>query len=232
MTNQNDSFIDEVSDEVRRDRLFALMRRWGWLAVLLVLLLVGGTAWVEWQAARDRAEAEAFGDGVVAALQIEDDDARIAALQDSPAPGAAAALRGLLAATEQEAAGDVAGAAATLDAVATDRDVPAIYRDLAGLKSQMLDVPDRDPATRRAALESLAAPGAPYALLASEQIALMDVAAGDTEAALTRLNAIVQDAGASQGLRDRASALIVALGGTPAQAPAGDAAVPGTETGE
>jgi hypothetical protein len=29
-----DSFIDEVNEEVRRDRLFAFFRKWAWLAVL------------------------------------------------------------------------------------------------------------------------------------------------------------------------------------------------------
>ena len=32
-----DSFIEEVSEEVRRDKLFAKMRKYGWIAVLLVL---------------------------------------------------------------------------------------------------------------------------------------------------------------------------------------------------
>ena len=40
--SDTDSFIDEVSEEVRRDRLFVLMRKWGWIPILLVVLLVGG----------------------------------------------------------------------------------------------------------------------------------------------------------------------------------------------
>lgn len=43
--SDTDSFIEEVTEEVRRDRLFGLMRRYGWIAVLAVLLLVGGTAY-------------------------------------------------------------------------------------------------------------------------------------------------------------------------------------------
>ena len=33
MANQNDSFIDEVTEDLRRDRLFGLYRRYGWIAL-------------------------------------------------------------------------------------------------------------------------------------------------------------------------------------------------------
>ena len=39
MANQNDRFIDEVTEDLRRDRLFLMMRRYGWIAVLLVFVL-------------------------------------------------------------------------------------------------------------------------------------------------------------------------------------------------
>ena len=37
-----DSFIDEVTEEVRRDRLFAIFRKYGWIGAVLVALIVGG----------------------------------------------------------------------------------------------------------------------------------------------------------------------------------------------
>ena len=37
MANQNDRFIDEVTDELRRDRLFRAMRRYGWIAIALIV---------------------------------------------------------------------------------------------------------------------------------------------------------------------------------------------------
>jgi hypothetical protein len=66
---------------------------------------------------------------------------------------------------------------------------------------------------RRVAFEAMAAPGAPLRLLAEEQLALIEIEAGDTEAALTRLNSILADSELTAGLRRRASQLIVALGG-------------------
>jgi hypothetical protein len=40
-----DSFIDEVTEEVRRDRLFGLFRKYGWIGLVVILGIVGGTAW-------------------------------------------------------------------------------------------------------------------------------------------------------------------------------------------
>ena len=59
--HESDSFISEVSEEVRRDRLFAALRRYGWLIGGAVLLIVGGAAVNEWRKARQAPRAEAAG---------------------------------------------------------------------------------------------------------------------------------------------------------------------------
>jgi hypothetical protein len=46
-----------------------------------------------------------------------------------------------------------------------------------------------------------------------EQVALADIELGDTASALAGLTSILEDAAVTRGLRDRASSLIVALGG-------------------
>ena len=135
MSNQ-DSFINEVTEEVRRDRLFAMMRRYGWIAVLLVILLVGGAAANEWRKASARAEAEASGDALIAALREDSADSRAAALnaiEPTDEPGKRAVL-GLLQSAASGEAGDAAAAEAALDAIIGDTEVPQVYRDLATLK--------------------------------------------------------------------------------------------------
>ncbi len=56
--SNTDSFIEEVSEAVRRDRLYALMRRYSGLAVALVALIVGGAAYNEWRKAETLARAQ------------------------------------------------------------------------------------------------------------------------------------------------------------------------------
>jgi hypothetical protein len=213
--SDTDSFIDEVTEEVRRDRLFALMRKYGWIGVVAVLGIVGGAAFNEWQKARAEAEAQAFGDSVMSAMEAED---RAAALAAVSADGARAGVLALIAAAETEAtdAEGRAAALAKLSAVASDSEVPQSLRDLARLKSVIVGGAAMDAATRDASLATLAAPGAPYRLLAMEQQALVHVAEGRTDAAVDLLRQVLSEAGLTAGLQQRASELIVALGADPA----------------
>lgn len=211
--SQSDSFIDEVTEEVRRDRLFRLMRRYGWIAVLIVLLIVGGAAWNEWTKARDRAAAEALGDAILAALDRPDPAAQAEALHAIDAQGAGAqAVVDLLAAAEGQEE-DPAAAARTLLALADRSDVTPIYRQIAAFKAATLPGSGLDDETRRSRLEGLALGGGVMRLLAEEQLAYFDIADGDRQAAIERLQAIVADAEATPGLRRRATQVIVALGG-------------------
>jgi len=210
--SDSDSFINEVSEEVRRDQLFGYIRKYGWIAVAAVALIVGGAAYNEYAKAQTQAAAEAAGDAMLAALAENETDARAAALSAIEAQGSAAAVTALLTAATQQEAGQIPQARATLDALAANTDVPAIYRDLAAIKAALL--PSDDAAARKSALEALAQPGAPFALLAQEQLGLMQAEAGDNEGAIATMKAISDDAGATRGLRERAQTLIVALGGT------------------
>ncbi len=205
-----DSFIDEVSEEVRRDRLYALMRRWGWIPILLILAIVGGAAYNEWNKAQEQATSRAFGDAILAALDGDDTQARLAGLAavDVPTPEAGIILA-LLSAGEAANGDDRAGAAAMLRTAAEAAGLEVRYSHLALLKAEMLDPAPEDEA--RLVLESIAAPGMPYAALAEEQLALMEIRAGDLDAGLDRLRAIERSAAATAGLQQRAAQLIVAL---------------------
>lgn len=211
--SNSDSFIDEVTDEVRRDRLYATFRRWAWVAVLAVVLVVAGAAWNEWRKARETARAQALGDAVVAALTLPEGEERAEALMALDAGGPAEAFTNLLAAAETVDEDDRATAIGALEAVASDEEVADRYAHLAALKLILLGAGDPDPAARIAALEPLSASGAPYRLLAQEQIALARVEQGEGEDAIAILRDILADEGASQDLRRRATQLIVALGG-------------------
>jgi hypothetical protein len=215
-----DSFIEEVTEEVRRDRLFALFRRYGWIGLLVVLGIVGGAGWSEWRKAQDAARAEAFGDAVLDALDLGAPEERFAALQAVPADGAQVAIQQLLLASDPTT--DRAATIAALDRLAKDSTQPASYRDLAVLRHVVLAGADLPVADRRAALDPIAAPGRPYRTMALEQMAYLLVEEGRTEDAIAALTALMSDQEAPGGLRTRAGEMIVALGGE--VAPAADAA--------
>ncbi|HCP80183.1 MAG TPA: hypothetical protein DIT67_00815 [Octadecabacter sp.] len=211
--SNSESFIEEVTEEVRKDQLFGYMRKYGWIAVLVVLLIVGGTAYSEYRKAQVTNAAQAAGDEILAALEIDDDAERAAALQAIEATGPVAAITGLLTASNLTETGDSAGAVAALEAVALDENAPQVYRDLAALKSVMVQGDTLAIEDRRAVLTGLAAAGAPFRLVAQEQLALLSVEAGDIDAATTQFIAIAQDAETTRGLRVRAFSMIDAMGG-------------------
>jgi hypothetical protein len=211
--SNSDSFIDEVTEEIRRDRMFALLRRYGWIAVLIVVIAVAGAAVYEWRKAVNRAEARAFGDSLLAALEQNAPEARLDALSNIEAEGGAGAVVQFLRAAEAQAAGDTGRALKDLSAIADDNALPSSYRQLALLKQTMLGAGVTPIAARRATMEQLAAPGQAFRPLALEQLALLDLEAGDRGAAIDRLRAILDEPEASPGLRQRASQTIVALGG-------------------
>lgn len=225
-----ESFVDEVSEAVRRDKLFATFRRYGWVGVALVAAIVGGAAWNEWQKSQVEARAQAFGDALLAAVEAPDTAARAKALAEVPAQGAQLAVQKMLAATDTE--GDRAAAVAALDALAADMSQPDAYRDLAALKALLLQ-PELPVADRRARLEPLAALGRPFALLAQEQAALLLVEEGKTDEAIAVFKDLMATADAPSGLRQRVGAVVVALGGsleeTPDQATSEPVAKEGSE---
>ncbi|MEQ9694094.1 hypothetical protein [Shimia sp. SDUM112013] len=213
--SDTDSFIEEVTEEVRRDRMFAYLRRYGWIAVAFVVVLVGGAAFNEYRKATALSAAQNNGDAIVAALSENDDASRIAALDAiETSPVEAQVVVDLLLASEQLATGARADSAATLEGVATAAATqPEIYSQIALFKSVLARGTEMPAEERRTLLGALAAPGAPLSLLAQEQLALLDIEEGNTDAAMTKLQAIIADAGVTAGLRQRTSRLIVALGG-------------------
>jgi len=214
--SDTDSFIDEVTEEVRRDRMFLLLRRWGWVGVVAVVAIVGGAAFNEYRKARVTGQAEKLGDAILSSLSENDSAARATALEgvETQSAGGDAVLNMLLSASQVDA-GSQAEAVDSLNAISVQGDLPEIYRAIASFKALLLQSDTMPVADRRQQFEALATPGAPLRLLAEEQLALIDVAEGETQAAIDRLQALRQDAEASFDLQQRAGQLIVALGGEP-----------------
>lgn len=217
--SETDSFIDEVTEEVRRDRLFGLFRKYGWIGVLVVLGIVGGAAWNEWSKSRAEARAEAFGDALIDALDLGSPDERRAALEAIRVDGQQGAILQLILASDPQA--DRTATLAALDAIIADAGLPASYRDLAVLRRVLVAGAEMPLADRRSALQGIATPGRPYRSLAEEQLAYLLIEEGQREAAITALQTLIQDQEASGALRARAGQVVTALGGTLPEASSG-----------
>jgi hypothetical protein len=210
--SESDSFIQEVTEEVRRDRLFGYLRRYAWIAALAVALIVGGAAFNEWRKAQTRAEAQALGDAILAALEAPSPDARAEALAALDPDAEADDLVALLRAAERQVAGATGDAAAALRPLASAEDGPVAFADLAALKLVLMGGEAVDAATRAQLLERLAEPGAPFRLLALEQQALALAAEGERAAAIEAARALMEEPGLTRAMAQRTAQLLVALG--------------------
>jgi len=158
--SNTESFIEEVTEEVRRDRLYGYLRRYGWIAALLIVLIVAGAGFNEYRRAQAEAKAQALGDAMLAALAENDDAERATALAaiEAGSPEGKAILAFLTAGIQAEA-GNGEQAADIIASVADTADVPLIYRQVASFKSLIVQSDTLDVETRRAGFEALAVPG-------------------------------------------------------------------------
>jgi len=209
-----DSFIDEVTQDLRRDRMLGFLRRYGVLIVLAVVLLVGGAAWNEWRKARAQASAQACGDMILSALDQDDAASRVAALDQITTTGPQAGILNLMRAAQLFET-DRTAALAALQAAAQDTVLPEAYRQLATLKHLIAAGADLPISERRSTLERLGQAGQPFRPLALEQTALLELEAGNQDAAKAILTDLLAQSDVSDALRRRVMQLNIALGALP-----------------
>lgn len=207
--SESDSFIREVTEEVRQDRMFALWKKWGPYVIALVVLAVGGAALWSWMEARERTRAEQVG-GILLGAEpgsVLEQQTAVAVLDP---PARIVAEFGEAAALAEN--GEHDKAAALYRELATRGDLARHSRDLALLQALRIEAVDGDPAALLSELQPLTEDGAPYALLARELAAVLHLKAGDEAAARTELQAILSSPQVTQGLGLRTQELLTVLG--------------------
>ncbi|MFO7854496.1 MAG: hypothetical protein R6V44_04640 [Paracoccaceae bacterium] len=217
--SDGDSFIQEVSEELRRDRMYALWRRWGPYVIGLVVAIVVAAAVATWLDRRETAEARRAGSALIEASEAADPAAAFGAVAEAEEGGPALVAR-LSQGAALAAAGDLDAAAEIYDAVAAREGIEPVYRALAGLKAVMLREPGMTPSARVDALSPHAADGAPFRPLVLGRRAAAHLAAGDASAAAADAEAVLAEPLATEALRERAARILVLSGVDPAEADA------------
>lgn len=211
------NFIEEVDEEVRRERMEKLWKRWSPVAIGAVVALLLGVAgyqfWQNYRAEKSAAESAAF----AAAIAQAQDGKPLEAAQAFASLGQSGDGGYALLARFQQAANlidgkDVAGAVAAYDAIAADSGIDAVFRDLARYLAAFhgFGTLSAEEVKQRAATVSATGP---WAASARELQALAELKAGNIDGARRRLTEIADDAMAPAGLRGRAAELLAALGG-------------------
>lgn len=207
--------FQEVDEEVRRENMQRLWRRYGsyaTAAAFAILLATGGyIAWQKYSEHREAQRAQAFSAAI--ALIADPDPAKAKAVFLDLAQGSdgIAALARFRVAALQVSAKDEAGAVATYDGIAADNSVPGPFREAAALLAAMHLVDTADQAEMKRRLESKTAAPNPWRFTALELLALSAQRAGDMEQARKIYTQLADDLETPSGLRGRAAEMLTAL---------------------
>ena len=212
-----DAFLREVDEEYRRSQLANLWKRFGGLAIAVVLLGLAALAgWLFWQDQQQKKAGEAGAALTRAMEQLEvGDGAKARPVLDAmtrDGPGAYSGLARMVLANDALAGGDKPKARGLYDAVANDASLPQPLRDAALVKAVRVGFDQMRPADVVARLKPLAVPGNAWFGVAGELVAVAHFKDGKPELAKPILIAMVKDKMMSPSLRTRAAQLAIAAG--------------------
>ena len=226
--------FDEVNEDLRADRAKQFALRYGWLAALLAVLLIGGAgAWQAWRWQQAR-QVNEVATAYLGAMRDADGPAptegqptprRNAAMAEfdrlaNTGPEGYRSLARLRSAALRASNGDLPGALAEWDKLAADTAAEPLLRGLANLMWVQHQVDSGDPAAVEGRLQPLVAPNSPWRHLALENQAWLALRLGQTDQARDTLRQLAADPTAPDGMRGRANGLLARLGGpAPAAGP-------------
>ncbi len=213
----SDNLFREVDEDLRKDKLQALWKRYGAVVIAGCVALVLGTAgsvfWRDYQAGQRSADSARFA-AAIDLVERGDNAAAVdafVALADDAGGGYALLARFHEAAARAET-GDGRGAVAVYDGIAADGGPDQVYRDLAALMAAMQLANSASAADIETRLQALLADDNPWRFSARELIAAVAVREGRTAAAVESFRTLAEADEAPPGLRARARQMLDALG--------------------
>ncbi|NUB28719.1 tetratricopeptide repeat protein [Azospirillum brasilense] len=206
----------EVDEDLRRDRMERVFKRYGGImlaAALAVVAATGGTvAWRNWQQSQKQNETTALAAALSQATQGPDKGVEALAAFAGKADPGMAALAQLNAAALLAREGKTAEAVTVYDTLSNNAGAAAVYRELAALLSVMHQLESGDPAQLQARLQPLTADANPWRFSAREMSAVLAARAGDKDRARTLFQQLADDSQAPAGVRSRAADLATLYG--------------------
>jgi len=206
----------EVDEEVRRERLEQLWKRYGNHAIAAMIVVLAGIAgwrgygyWEQRKAAESGAAFEA-----ASALADEGKHAEAQAAFAKLATDGTAGYRVLARFREAGQLGlsDAKAAVGAYDALVADASLGRPLQDLAAVRAGLLLVDTAPYEELRTRLEPLTAPDRPFRHSARELLALSAWRSGDNAAARRWIDAVVSDPETPAGIRNRAEVLMALTG--------------------
>ncbi|HRK63864.1 MAG TPA: tetratricopeptide repeat protein [Terricaulis sp.] len=234
MTNETDTFVQEVDEKMREERMVTMAKRWGpWVGGAVLVFFVGLGGWLWWSENRI-AQARAHADEYVAAQalaregNLEGAKAAFAGLRDKgPAVYRAMARMEHAAILTEE--GDLEAALAEFDAAADEASDPTM-RDTARMRAAYIAAEIEDFASVQQRLQPLIDSESSFSFMARELLGIEAWEAGQTDLARSTLEGLSLALDAPQTVQERARIALSVIG--PVEAPAAPATTPAPAEGE
>lgn len=210
--SNNESFIDEVSEEVRKDRFSRTLKRWGWVGVLLIVFIVGGAAFNEWLKSQRVDSARSFGDKILNA----NNNNKLENLREISTKNVNQDfLVNNLIFSELIAGKKIDEAKQVLLKMENSSEKSGAYEELNLLKLGLLNKYNgkMSLADQYKYFEQLSKPGSAFRNLALEQMALILIEQKEISEAIALLSRLRKDSEVTGSLYQRATQLIISLGG-------------------
>lgn len=213
----NEAFLREVNEELRRDQMADLWKRWGRLAVAAIaigLIAFGGWLWWrDYQAKQAGLEGEQLSVAIEQLSRNEIDKASPAlkTLSASERPGYRAAAR-LAAGAVASQRGDTRATITAFAAVAKDGEAAQPFRDLALIRQTATEFDTLAPDQVIARMQPLAQKGGPWFGSAGELVAIAHLKAGRSRDAATLFAGLTADPEVPASIRSRAGQMASVLG--------------------
>ena len=206
--------MQEVSEEVRKDRFYRILKKWGWVGIALIVALVGGASFNEWNKESKINSARNLGDRVLAAIASKDviDLKEIEIKNVSQDIFIKNLMSAILFSDDKLDASKKA-----LEEIGGIPEITKTYKDLNAFKLGLLLLKSGNLTgeERFDVFEVLVEPGSPFRSLAKEQQALILIEQGNIELAIKTLMEITDDSETTDTLRRRVAQLRISLGSDP-----------------
>jgi hypothetical protein len=224
--SDTDTFVQEVDESLRQDRVMAFLGRYGLvLLAIAVIALAGVGGWQVWKANQRNAAREHSADYIAAQELLRSGDlagaeAAFAGLRDT-GPHIYRVLARMEHAVVLQAQGDLDGSLAEFDAAAAEANDP-VLRETAQMRAAYLAAETQDFTALQARLQPLIDSGSRVSYLARELLALEAWEAGQNDIARETLENLTLAFDAPEAVRRRAQFLLAVVGPAPADADAAE----------
>ena len=216
-------FINEVEEELRKDKYNALLRKFGPLIIALIFAVVAGAGYVEYQKYSKSKKARATAASYTKASKLAEEGDFQAAIEkfiaiSDIAPRGYAGLSLSRAAGLKVQLGDMDAAVKLFDKSANAFELP-IHKDLSSLKAAyiLMELGRFDEVKTRTG--ELALDASPYKDLAKELLAYASMNTGDAETAREQFTYLSNAPGVLSGVKARAKQAMSLLNANVALSP-------------